>query len=79
MVTKIRLLFLTTPATRYHPDKTLMNPCKLLCCLAAVMFAGCATDDREADTFFKSGWLWPKSMENRKPSPVVDDSAPLKP
>lgn len=49
----------------------------LLGLLAALMLSGCATDDPEADAFFRSGWLWPKSLDQGyQQPPPTDDAAP---
>lgn len=44
--------------------------------LGCVVLSGCATNDPEADTFFRRGWLWPKSMDRaeEKPPPTEDSS-----
>jgi len=50
----------------------------LFAVLGAIALGGCATDDREADAFFRRGWLWPKNLDKPyEPPPPSDDSAPL--
>jgi hypothetical protein len=47
----------------------------LLGALGALMLTGCATDNAEDDAFFRRGWLWPKSMEEKPYRPEVSDAS----
>lgn len=51
----------------------------LLCALGALCMGSCATDDPEADAFFRRGWLWPKDLDKaHEQPPPTDDSAPAR-
>jgi hypothetical protein len=46
----------------------------LLVALVALSFTSCATDDAEYNSFYRDGWLWPRSMDKKRAPGEIEGS-----